>query len=88
MGIMKTEEQVREMVSNGLDILDARHHQSLLWVTPWTECQLNILGEWKTNGHSIEIMQDYYYLTDRRKENFRKRHGFRPMDESFKVKSK
>ena len=85
---MKTEEQVRAMVSNGLDILDARHHQSLLWVTPWTECQLNILGEWKTNGHSIEIMRDYYYLTDRRKENFRKRHGFRPMDESFKVKNK
>ena len=50
---MKTEEQVREMVSNGLDILDARDHQSLLWVTPWTECQLNILGEWKTNHLEI-----------------------------------
>ena len=86
MGIMKTEEQVREMVSNGLDILDARDHQSLLWVTPWTECQLNILGEWKTNGHSIEIMQDYYYLTDRTNENFRKRHGFRPMDKWLKEK--
>ena len=33
-------------------------------------------------------MSDYYYLTDRRKENFRKRHGFRPMDKSLKKEKK
>jgi hypothetical protein len=52
---MKTEKQVKEMVADGLDIFDAKDHQSLLWVRPWTECLLNILGERKTNGKPIEI---------------------------------
>ena len=77
---MKDEKQIREMVSSLLDIKDVRDHLIELWTSPWAECLLNVLGERKSNGHSIEIMNDYYYLTDRRKENFRKRHGLRPMD--------
>tara|TARA_B110001454_G_scaffold3518_1_gene3189 strand:+ start:98 stop:361 length:264 start_codon:yes stop_codon:yes gene_type:complete len=85
---MKTEKEIRDLVSNILDINDMRDYHSLLWTTPWTECLLNILRERKTNGKSIEVMSDYYYLTDRRKENFRKRHGFRPMDKSLKKEKK
>ena len=77
---MKDEKQIREMASSLLDIKDVRDHLIELWTSPWAECLLNVLGEQKSNGHSIDIMQDYYYLTDRRKENFRKRHGLRPMD--------
>ena len=59
---MKDEKQIREMASSLLDIKDARDHLMELWTSPWAECLMNVLGERKSNGHSIEIMNDYYTL--------------------------
>jgi len=83
---LKTEEQVRELVANCLDIIDMKPMDDWMRERPWTEILLHILGERKTNGKPIEIIDDYYWFTDRKKENFRKRHGLRPMDGRFKKK--
>ena len=71
------------MVSSLLDIKDARGNALELWTSPYADCLMNILGVYKPNGHRVDVMEDYYYLSDRRKENFRKKHGFRPMDKRF-----
>ena len=85
---MKTEEQVRELVADCLDITDMKYQDEWMRERPWTECLLHILGERKSNGKPIEIIDDYYWFTDRKKENFRKKHGLRPMDESLKKEKK
>ena len=57
---MKTEEQVRELVADGLDIIDMKYHDEWMRERPWTECLLHILGERKSNGKSIEIINDFF----------------------------
>ncbi len=55
---MKTEEQVRELVADGLDIIDMKYQDEWMRERPWTECLLHILGERKSNGKPIEIIDD------------------------------